>query len=73
MKIMREFQSCEMKPAHITMRLVGGITQFTIYGYALTGVDSNGNECVELHHADGHGGPAMRVPKQSVASLIASF
>jgi hypothetical protein len=73
MTIMKKLQNCEMKPAHITMRLIGGITQFTIYGYALTSVDDDGNEYIELQPADCRCSPAMRVPKQNVASLIASF
>lgn len=70
---MTKFNNCEMKPAHIALRLTGGVATYKVYGYVLTFVNESGVECIELQPADRRCVPVMRVPKSNVASCEATF
>ena len=72
-KIMTKFINCEIKPAHITLRLTGGIATYQVYGYVLTATNEAGVECIELQPADRRYAPVMRVPKSNVASCEVVF
>ena len=70
---MKKFVNCEMKAAHVTLRLSGGVAEYKVFGYAITRKDEDGIEYILLQPADCRCNPVMKVPKRNVASLEVSF
>lgn len=57
-------------PAHISLRMKGGISTFKIYGYVLLNTADN---TIRLQPADQRKSPVMTVPRDEVESIEVNF
>lgn len=65
---MVKFANCEMKAGHVSLTLRGGITEYKVYGYALTETIDN-VEYIKLQPADRRCSPVFRCEKSRVSTL----
>lgn len=73
---MKKFESIEMEPARITMRLKGKVTAYKIFGYALVQRKEEEGTIVEytvLQPSDMRCNPVVRVPSHMVLSITAEY
>lgn len=60
--------NCEMSPANISLRLVGGVTTYKVFGYVL----SPDGWFIEVYRWKDQA-KVMRVPAENIESLEAKF
>jgi hypothetical protein len=60
--------NCEASPANISLRLVGGVTTYKVFGYVLTPCEG----VIEVYRWKDRA-KVMRVPTENIKSLEAEF
>ena len=68
---MKNFLNCAIAPAHITLKLREGITEYRIYGFAMRDVEDM--DFIIIKHADLRRNPVMRIPVEEIESITAQF
>ena len=68
---MKTFMNCEIAPAHITLRLRGGIVEYRIYGFAVK--DRENEDYIVIKPADARRNPVMRIPVEEIESITAQY
>lgn len=61
-------RNCELSPANISLRLVGGVTTYKVFGYIL----SHEEGFIEVYRWEDKA-KVMRVPAENIESLEAEF
>lgn len=70
---MKKFScGCEMKAGNISIKVLGGITTYKIYGYAYR-EDCSDGEYIVIQPADLRYSPVAKFPVEKVESLIVSW
>jgi len=65
---MFKFGNCEMKAGHVSLVLRGGITEYKVFGFALS-ENVDGVEYIVLQPADRRCAPVFRCEKNRIGSL----
>jgi hypothetical protein len=68
---MKTFMNCEIAPAHITLKLRGGIVVYKVYGFAVK--DREDEDYIIIKPDDLRRNPVMRIPVEEIESITAQY